>query len=424
MRKVWAVIRREFIERVRTRWFIISTILGPVFMIAISVLPALLTAKTGKVNEIVVVDEGAGPLLERLNAQLERSGRFRMARLASDPDRREAVTDSLTREVQAQNVDGFLTISAATVESGLAEYRGRNVSSLRDMEILSRSLRQAVLVERLTRRGVDPAVVQEAQSGIDLRTLRISRRGATGESGQATFFLGYFVGLILYMVILLYGVNVMRSVIEEKQNRIIEVLVSSLKPFQLMMGKVIGVGAVGIFQFLIWSLTAYVMIHYRAAILGVFKVSPEAVASVQLPAVGGLLLAVAGAYFLLGYMLYSAMFAMVGSTCNTESEAQQAQQPVMMILVGALMLLFPVLNDPGGQLGVVASMIPFSSPIIMPIRVAASDVPPAELAMSLAIGFISVALVVWVAGRVYRIGILMYGKRPSLKELWRWAKQS
>ncbi len=424
MRKVWAVIRREFIERVRTKWFLISTILGPVFMIGISVLPALLTAKTGRVNNIVVVDEGAGPLLQRLDAQLARSGRFHLSTIPSDPDRRTAVTDSLTAEVQAQNIDGFLTISAATVESGLAEYRGRNVSSLRDMELLSRSLRQVVLVERLTRRGVDPAVVQEAQSGIDLRTLRISRRGATGESGEATFFLGYFVGLILYMVILLYGVNVMRSVIEEKQNRIIEVLVSSLKPFQLMMGKVVGVGAVGIFQFLIWATTAWTMIHYRTQILGLFKVSPEAVANVQLPQVGGLLLIVAGAYFLLGYLLYSAMFAVVGSTCNTESEAQQAQQPVMMILIAALMMLFPVLNDPGGRLAVIASMVPFSSPIIMPIRVAASDVASSELGMSLAIGFATVVVVVWGAARVYRIGILMYGKRPNLKELWRWAKQS
>lgn len=424
MRKIWAVIRREFIERVRTKWFLVSTILGPVFMLALTVLPTLLTMKTGRVNAVVIVDEGAGPLLERLQAQLSRSGRFNIRVLSADPERHEAVAESLTAKVTAQDIDGFLVLAPATVESGIAEYRGRNVSSLRDMEILNRSLRQSILIERLNRVGVDPAVVQEAQSNIDLRTLRISRRGATGESGEATFFLGYFVGLILYMVILLYGLNVMRSVIEEKQNRIVEVLVSSLEPFQLLMGKVIGVGGVGLFQFAIWSLFGWVTMQYRGKLLGLFGVSPEAVASFALPSIGALLLAMAGAYFLIGYVLYSAMFAVVGSACNTESEAQQAQQPVMMVLIVSLMLLFPVLNDPDGGLAVVASMVPFSSPIIMPIRLAASDVPSSEIAMSLLIGAVSCVVVVWLAARVYRIGILMYGKRPSIKELARWARQS
>lgn len=424
MRKVWAVLRREFVERVRTKWFLISTILGPIFMIVLTVLPGLLMSRTGRVNDIVIMDEASGPLLDRITAQLQRTGRFSTRILASDPNRHSDVMDSLTAAVQARSLDGFLSVSAATVDAGVAEYRGRNVSSLRDMEILERALRQAVLVERLNRSGVDPAVVQEAQSGIDLRTLRISRRGATGESGEATFFLGYFVGLILYMVIMLYGVNVMRSVIEEKQNRIIELLVSSLRPFQLMMGKVLGVGAVGIFQFLIWAMTAWLMVHYRTSILGWFKVSPQTVAGVQLPQVGGQLLVVAGAYFVLGYALYSALFAMVGSTCNTESEAQQAQQPVMMVLIAALMLLFPALNDPAGQIAVVSSMVPLSSPIIMPIRVAASDVPGSEIGLSLLAGLLTTAVVVWGAGRIYRIGILMYGKRPGLRELWRWARQS
>jgi len=424
MRKVWAVIRREFIERVRTKWFLVSTILGPLFMIMITVLPGLLTMKSGNINRVVLVDEGSGSVLERLRGQLARSGRFNTSVMQSDSERRAAVVDSLTGLVQEKEIDGFLVVSAATVESGMAEYRGRNVSSLRDVEILNRSLRQAVLVERLNRRGVDPAVVQEAQTGIELRTLRISRRGATGESGEATFFLGYFVGLILYMVILLYGINVMRSVLEEKQNRIVEVLVSSLRPFELMMGKVAGVGAVGLFQFSIWATSSWLLIKFRSQILGLFGISQQTVASVRLPTVGPDLLAIAAAYFLVGYVLYSAMFAVVGSACNTESEAQQAQQPVMMVLVVSLMLLFPVLNDPASQLSVVSSMVPFSSPIIMPIRVAASDVPGSEIALSLLIGAASCLIIVWVAARVYRIGILMYGKRPSIRELVRWARQS
>lgn len=424
MHKVWAVVRREFVEKVRNKWFLISTILGPLFLIAVSVLPSLLATKAGRVNRVVLVDEGAGGLAGRLRAQLARSGRFSVWVSTADADRHAQIVDSLTREVRAEAIDGFMAVGGSTLEAGTVEYRGRNVSSLRDMAVLERAVRQAVVVERLNRRGIDPAVVQEAQGRIDLKTLRITRRGAAGESGEATFFLGYVVGLVLYMIILIYGMGVMRSVLEEKQTRIIEVLVSSLRPFQLMVGKVVGVGGVGLFQFSIWAAVGYVVVHFRQRILGWFHVAPDAVNAFPLPAVGGVLVGVAILYFLLGYLLYSALFAVVGATVNTDSEAQQAQQPVMMLLVFSLITSFAALGDPGGQLAVTASLVPLSAPIIMPVRVATSDVPQHQLALSLAIMVVTSLLVVWGAARIYRIGILMYGKRPSPKELWRWARQS
>lgn len=424
MRKVWAVIRREFIERVRSKWFLISTILGPVFMIALGVLPSLLATRTGRVNQIVLVDEGTHGLATRVQALLGRSGRFDVAVLEADRDRLEAVTDSLTNAVRLEALDGFLTVTGATIEAGAAEYRGRNVSSLRDMAVLEGAVRQAVVIERLNRQGIDPAVVQEAQSRIDLHTLRITKRGATGESGEATFFLGYGVGLVLYMVILLYGINVMRSVLEEKQTRIIEILVSSLRPFQLMMGKVIGVGSVGLFQFLIWTAVGWGMVRYRAAILGLFKVPAEAVTAVRMPAISSELMTMIIIYFLLGYLLYAALFAVVGASVNSDTEAQQAQQPVMMLLVAALIVSFGALGDPSGRLAVTASLVPLSAPVIMPVRVATSDVPWSQISASLGILAATVVAVVWGSARIYRIGILMYGKRPSMKELWRWARQS
>ena len=427
MHKVWAVIRREFIERIRSRWFIISTVIGPLFMIAVTVLPSMLMMRGGKAQKIVIVDAGAGSLATRFRTQLAASGRFQMTIDSILPDRVSAMEDSLLRLVKAEQLDGYVTLTSGTVESGVAEYRGRNVSSLRDIAIMEGALRQSVIVERLTRRGVDPAVVQEAQGNIDLRTSRISERGG-GESGQATFILGYIVGLILYMVILLYGINVMRSVLEEKQTRIVEVLVSSLKPFQLMMGKVIGVGGVGLFQFSIWIGTSYLMMHNREKIFRALHISNSAAAAgagaFTLPHISAQLLAICVAYFLLGYLLYSALFAVVGSTVTSESEAQQAQQPVMMLLVFSLIISFSAMSDPTGSIAMTGSMIPFSAPIIMPVRVATSDVPPSQIFMSLGIMFASSILVVWGAARIYRIGILMYGKRPSVKELIRWARQS
>ncbi len=421
-RKVAAVVRREFVERVRTKWFIISTVLGPVFLIGITILPAVLATRGGGAR-VALVDEGSGGFASRLQAQLATDGRFSVSVIAPAAAP-AAVADSLTREVQAKRLDGYLEVSPAALESGRFEYRGRNVASIRDMELLRAAVRQAVTVERLTRRGIDPGVVQEAQQRIELATLRITRQGATGESGAATFFLAYIVGFILYMAIFLYGVNVMRSVIEEKQTRIIEVLVSSLRPFELMLGKVIGVGGVGLFQMAIWGVTAALLATNAHVLFGALRITPEQAAQVQMPAIGiGLVLLVL-AYFLLGYLIYSALFAVVGASVNTESEAQQAQMPVTMLLVVAIVLFPMVLNDPGGKMAVAMGIVPFFSPIIMPIRYTASEVPSGEVAVSLAVLAASTVVVVWVAARIYRVGILMYGKRPNMKELLRWARET
>jgi ABC-2 type transport system permease protein len=422
-RKVAAVVRREFVERVRTKWFIISTVLGPVFLIGITVLPAVLATR-GSGSSLAVVDAGTGSFAARLATQLSTGSRFQATVVTTSAGGAEAAADSLTRLVQAKQLDGYLTVSPEAIESGQFEYRGRNVSSITNMAVLETSLRQAVTMERLTRRGIDAGLVQEAQQRIHLGTKRITKTGATGETGLATYFLAYVVGIVLYMAIFLYGVNVMRSVIEEKQTRIIEVLVSSLRPFELLLGKVIGVGGVGLFQMAIWGITSFMLVSYGQALFGFLHISPEQASQVQMPVIGiGLVLLVL-TYFLFGYLIYSALFAVVGASVTTEAEAQQAQMPVTMLLVVAIIMFPMVLSDPGGKMAVAMGIIPFFSPIIMPIRYTASEVPPGELAVSLAVLVVSTFAVVWLASRVYRVGILMYGKRPSLKEMIRWARES
>ncbi len=424
MHKVWAVVRREFIERVRTKWFLVSTVLGPIFMIGVTVLPAMLAGGGGGARNIALLDEGSGGLGQRLMTQLETGNQFRVDHVVTSEAGSAAAMQELTERVQAKKIDGFLVVTGATLESGKMEYRGRNVSSLRDLALLQAAARQAVMMERLTQRGVDPGVVQESQARITLNTLRITKRGVSGETGEATFFLAYLVGFVMYMAIFLYSVNVMRSVLEEKQSRIIEVLVSSLRPFQLLVGKVVGVGAVGLLQMGVWAIFAAATIRYKAAVFGMFKMSAEQAASIQLPAVaGGMVLLVLG-YFLLGYLLYSAMFAVVGAIVSTDTEAQQAQMPVVMLLIPGILVFPAVLNEPGGTLSLVMGLVPFWSPIIMPIRFAASDVPAGELGASFVLLAVTVLAVVWVAARIYRVGILMYGKRPGLGELVRWARQS
>lgn len=424
LRKVWAVVRREFIERVRTKWFIISTVLGPVFLIGVMVLPAVLATRDSGPRTIAVVDEGSGGLAERVATQFGTGNRFNVSLVTVDERDRDAALDTLTSAVQAKRLDGFLILRPTTLETGKFEYRGRNVASIRDMQTIELALRQIVVVERLTRRGIDPALVEEAQERIEIETMRITKRGATGETGVATFFLAYFVGFVLYMMIFLYAVNVMRSVIEEKQTRIIEVLVSSMKPFELMLGKVIGVGGVGLFQSAIWGVSALGLLAYGSALFGMIGISPEQAAAVKFPVIGlGFVLVTLG-YFLFGYIIYSALFAVVGASVNTEAEAQQAQMPVTMLLVVAIIMFPAVLQEPGGKLGVAMGMIPFFSPIIMPTRYAASEIPLTEVALSFGVLVLSTFLTVWIAARIYRIGILMYGKRPSVREMIRWARET
>jgi ABC-2 type transport system permease protein len=229
------------------------------------------------------------------------------------------------------------------------------------------------------------------------------------------------MGIILYMSILLYGINVMSSVLEEKTTRIVEVLLSSLRPFQLLAGKVLGAGSVSMFQFLLWGVSARLLIAQRSHLLG-SRAADDSGQVFQVPHVTAATAIVFGAYFLGGFFLYSAMFAAVGAMSSNEQEARQAQQPVTMLLVASFISMFAMLNDPGSTLSVTLSMIPFSSPIAMPVRWAAGNLPVSEVALSLGILFVSIIGVTWVASRIYRVGILMTGKRPSIKELVRWVR--
>ncbi len=416
MRKVLAVIRREFVERVRQRWFRVMVVLGPLFFGAIFVLPTLLTGRGG-VKHIAVVDGTTSTFGARLTERLDRESLFVAVRVPSG----SGTIDSLMAAVEMKAIDGFLIVTDAAVDSGKVMYRASNVSSFVTIGTLERVIGEMVNATRLEREGVNPALVAKSRIRVDLDSKKISGGKATGESAAQSFSLAYFMGIILYMAILIYGINVMSSVLEEKTTKIVEVLISSLRPFQLLLGKVIGVGAVSIFQFLIWGVSTRLLISQRRHLLGERGLG-EASQVFQLPHVTAGTAAVFIAYFLGGFLLYSSMFAAVGAMSSNEQEARQAQQPVTMLLVASFISMFAMLNDPGSTLSVTLSLIPFSSPIAMPVRWAAGNLPIDEVALSLAILVVSILGVTWVAARIYRVGILMTGKRPSLKELVRWVR--
>jgi len=419
VRKVWAVIRREFVERVRSRWFWVSAVLGPLFFAAIIFIPLHFTA-TGGTKAIVVVDGTTSGFGARVADSLAQGRTFTIvARQAPRP----GLVDSLTHVVGRNRLDGLLVLTDRTVESGAAEYRAANVSSFHDIDELRGVLGRLAVTARLERAGVDPATVGRAQIRIDLQTKKISGSETTGESSAQSFWLAYVMSIVLFIVIAVYGVNVMSSVLEEKTTRIVEVLVSSLRPFELMLGKVVGVGAVSIFQFAIWGLGGRLVLSQRAALVG--DLGPQGgdvgqEAMFQLPPVPAATVAVFLAYFLGGFFLYSAMFAAVGAMSSNEQEARQAQQPVVFLLMIAYLSVFALANNPGSTYAVALSLVPFTSPIAMPVRWAAGSVSWIELLGSLALLGIGIALVTWIAARIYRVGILTTGKRPNVRELIRW----
>ena len=435
MHKLWAVIRREFSTRVKSKAFVISTVLFPVLMGFMMVFPVFLASRQTEAKRIVIIDAASGQFgleLERALAESRRDNspnsklRYSVSRVPAE-GRVQPVRDSLVRltglaKDTVYQIDGLLIATENAVETGQIEYLGDNVGSFADMAVLERVIESVLRVERLERRGVDPLLVREASVPVHMATSKITEGRETGESGQASFVLAYAMSFLLYFSLLIYGIQVMTSVIEEKTNRIMEVLASSLSPFQLMAGKVIGVGATGLLQLMIWVGTAMFLSANAAAIAGLFNMPPESAAQMPIPAISGSLLVVFLAFFLTGFFLFAAAYAAVGAMCNTMQEAQQASTMVTILVAVGFISIFSLLNEPNGTLAKTLSLIPFFAPIVMPVRYSLTSISVIEVLTSLAITVTTMILIAWLAGRIYRVGILMYGKKPTFKELVHWVR--
>lgn len=438
MAKLWVVIKREYVERVRTKWFIITTIFGPVFFLVVMVLPGYMTMrgmKEAQVSNIRILDATGTRLghrvADRLQAQAAASPLAKLPGGTLAPPARSIVEDLqpakladaesvATRLVMEKAAQGYLVLDSLTLTQQKARYAGRNASSLGEMEMIEAAVRQAVLGSRLQAAGLDAARIDSlTRVKVDLATERMDERGRGG-SGLVSAIFGFVIALLLYMMIMLYGQNVLRGVLEEKMTRVAEVVMSSVKTDILLAGKVIGVGAVGLTQQLVWFGSAAAFIAYGAVMMKAMGI-PE-MKGFTMPTVSVPLLAALVLFFLLGYALYSSLFAAVGAMVGSQEEANQAAQPVAMLLVASIIFVQPIMLNPSGTLAVVMSLIPFTAPIIMPLRMSAVHVPALEIAGSLVGVALACWAAIWASARIYRVGLLMTGKRPSLKELARWIK--
>ena len=441
--KLWAVIRREYLERVKTRAFILGCVLGPVFIAGVLFVPAWLSLRNlraDRANLIVIDATGAG-LGQRLRANLDSASTTPNAPNTIDvrvtaPDGIAAAESLATKAVVAKEFDGYVVLDASTMRGERARYAGRKATAVGEMRRLETALRQTTLAQRLEQATLNPALVDSlTRSRLELQSEPLTEKGRGSDaSRQANLMFAVAVAFLLYMSMILYGQLVMRGVLEEKSTRVAEVVVSSVSPETLLAGKVIGVGAVGLTQQIIWVIGTVYVGSYVAPILARMAPSTNA-ATAGTPGAAGLgamsmpdihiaSLLLILLFFILGYGVYSSLYAAVGASVNSEQEAQQALAPILVLIIASAIFIQPVMLNPTSTLARAASMFPFSAPIIMPLRMSLVPIPPWEMAVAivgLAVAFVAVILL---AARIYRVGLLMYGKRPTFRELARWVRQS
>jgi ABC-2 type transport system permease protein len=421
MRKVWLVIKREYLVRIRTKAFIFTTIGLPVFSAGVLIFSILMaTRESDHTLKIALLDDaGFSKIIAAGFTEKLKNGQplFQLVRTIEQPESDQKARDELADQVRRGALDGYLVVPKGVLEGKAVEFHTQNSGDFQTAAALRGAVDHAVISRRLSNRGVQIDNLSELVRGADFTMVKIGKRGESQEQGQ-TFIVVFSLVMILYITLVVYGVATMRSVLEEKTTRVVEILASSARPFQLLAGKVLGIAGVGLTQCLIWGTAGVLISIYGATIASAFRPGAS-VPQLHIPIS---LLIYGVLFFLAGYFLYASLFAAVGAMVSSEEEAQQMQMPVTLLIVVAFLLYPAVMRDPASRLSLVVSLIPFFSPILMVFRIGLQTPPFWQIALALALGIATTVGLVYVSAKIYRVGILMYGKRPSLVELLRWLK--
>lgn len=422
MRKILAVIKREYLQIVKTKGFIIGTILGPVLMSLFLIVPILMSVVSVAEQENIGVIDASGKLFAELDKKMEQklkdgSRRYLLEeyRVTGDISR---LKEAMNEKVLAKELSAYLFLPADISEGGEVEYVSEHVSDFDKTNNIRNVLNSIIIGKRLKAEGLDPNKVGQLMSRINLSTKKVSKRGVEEDTG-GTFIISYFLVLVLYMTLIFYGQAIMRGVIEEKSSRVVEIVLSSIRPFQLMAGKIIGIGAVGLTQYTIWGLFGIGFTTYGGALIAdVFPAS----SSFNMPSIPAYIFIYFVIFFILGYFLFSTLFAAIGSMVNTEKEAQQFMTPVIMMLVIPLLLIIFIMRSPNSSIAVILSMIPFFTPTLMLLRVCILLPPFIQVGGSIVLMALTTLLMIWLTAKIYRVGLLMYGKRPRIREIMKWMR--
>jgi ABC-2 type transport system permease protein len=426
MNKILAVLKREYLTRVKKKSFVIFTILGPVLMALLMGLPSVMMMLSPSVQQqLALVDlHGgfAGPLEEALSESTLDDGRSRYLLEKVDPGEEgpTAARQELNQRVLDGTLDAYLVVEQEFDEEDGIRYFARNIS-FNEQQRMDNALYKTALDLRLadSDSGLDRDELRHLTRGIEMSVVEVAEGGEEQVQSEGarvvSFAVNYIFIFLFYMMFVLWGVAIMRGVIEEKSSRIIEVLLSSVTPFQLMMGKVVGISLVGLTQMTVYALSGVGFLLYGSS-QGTLGPLLEGLS----PAMFGYMIL----FYVLGYFLYATLYAAVGAVCNTEQEAQQAQTPVILLLIIPLSTVFFFINNPTSMVAQVVSLIPFFTPFIMMVRI--NTVTPAfwQIALSIVLLIGANVGMIWLVGKIFRVGILMYGKRPGPMEILRWLRRS
>jgi ABC-2 type transport system permease protein len=449
MRKFFAVVKREYVQRVRSRMFILMTVLGPVMLSLFGFAPALiLSIRAGGPVRIAVVDQ-TGKLYQGVydslmdNAEMSESTPDQMnanvlnkdasERLQEIDDQEEGnfeleevrpggrslneIKKELDQRVLAKELDGYLILPANLLQDGKPEYFARNTGDLFTRKSLEEALSRAVRQQRLAEANIDARIVQELSEPVQLDTImKVGATGGVRDSGEG-FALVFGASFIMYLTILMYGQMILGAVIEEKETRIAEILFSSVKPFTLMMGKLVGVSLVALSQLAIWGLAFVAFVVFGVGLLAARGLP------LHIPRVPLVTFIYFGLFFLLGYFIYSTIYALIGSMVTTAQEGGQLSMPIVLLPLIGFYLFLPISHSPDSSFAFWVSMFPFFSPMTMLVRIVTQTPPLWQILLSLLLGFGTVALLTWVAARIYRVGMLMAGKKATIPEVMRWVRQ-
>ena len=452
MNKIWLIIQREYLTRVKKRSFIVMTILGPLLMAGIMIVPIWLAMNSSEVKTVGVIDQ-TGIFFGKFKNSDNIRFHYMVSDVATAKSRLKQSGDYALLVIPKTEValpTGAVLYSDGQVNLNVKSYIDRVMTKqIEDLKLQAR-------LNDLQEGNKNPVnvddILRSIKTTVDVTTIRIDEEGNEEKSyTEVSMVVGIFAGILIYMFIFMFGSQVMRGVIEEKTSRIVEVIDSSVKPFQLMMGKVIGVGMVGLTQFLLWVVLTFVIITAVVTPMTSGKTSsavvteqitrqatnmdpatpdvqPEqqqegvnevlnAINSVNFPVMIGSFLF----FFLFGYLMYAALFAAIGGAVDSEADTQQFMLPMTAPLILAMVLAQFIIQEPTGPIAFWLSIIPLTSPVVMMVRIP-FGVPYWEVALSMGLLILGFLATTWLAAKIYRTGILMYGKKVSYKELWKWLK--
>lgn len=440
MKKLFAVLKREYLATVRKKTFIVMTLLFPVLMAALILGPGFLMARgmgekriavvdaTGRLHDAFtrVNDQAPSPDAKKAltdqkkNPDLPQTLNVEYVDAHTAPDQKSAVQSLLARlgsEDKSKKVDAVLFIPANAFASTTAQmtYYSRSSTDVFTQERLSRAANKAIQRSRLSEKGIDPAVVTDLMHDVPVDSVQLTKSGEQKKGGELYIIFAFIFGALLMLPSFIYGVEIMRGIIQEKTDRVIEVLISSMSPTQLLVGKITGIAAVGLTQITVW-LT-------MVAIIGGIGASISMVAGINISQfLRGSLFVYFFVFFLLAYFIYVCVYAIAGAACNTDKEAQQMIAPISMLMMLPWILMFPILTNPDSPLAVGLSMAPVYAPMTMFVRTVVTEPPVWQIAVSILVSLATIAAFFWFTSKIFRVGVLSYGKRPTIPELWRWIK--